>query len=100
MANYNATLRPRALYFSTSFPAGGAHAERQLPRSLGCLALVPAPTNVAREEKRRCEIKKALHQLQQLWGAAQPHERTSPDGQAAPDTLARGADCKGKGGAA
>ena len=47
----------------------------------------------AREEKRRREVKEALHQLQQLWGAGQQHECSAVDSHASKDALARGADC-------
>lgn len=41
----------------------------------------------AREERRRREIRRALRQLQQLWGAQQ-HEPHAPDGHASKDALA------------
>lgn len=50
----------------------------------------------AREERRRREIKTALHQLQQLWGEGQQHECPAPDSHASKDAPARDAgDVKG-----
>lgn len=52
----------------------------------------------AREEKRRHEVKEALHQLQQLLGAAQQHGCSAADSHASKDALTL--DGYAKGGAA
>ncbi len=58
----------------------------------------PQSAASGREEQQRREVRRALHQLQQLWGAQQ-HEPHAPDGHASKDALARDAG-NAKGGAA